>query len=171
LLGRPLRLQLIILALVALQRLAELMLARRNEARLLSRGGVEHGRRHYPLFIVLHAAWLVAMLVQLDSDRPVNWLWLALFMLLQAGRAWVIASLGPFWTTRIITLDRAPLIRRGPYRWVRHPNYWVVAGEMIALPMALGQVWTAAIFTALSGALTLWRIRVEDRALAPRRNR
>ncbi|GIL40518.1 membrane protein [Rhodospirillales bacterium TMPK1] len=162
---------LIILVLVALQRLAELMLARRNEARLLARGGVEHGRGHYRLFVILHGAWLLAILAQLDSEQAVNWLWLALFMLLQAGRAWVIASLGPFWTTRIITLDRAPLVRRGPYRWVRHPNYWVVAGEIIALPMAFGQIATAAVFTVLSGALTLWRIRTEDRVLAPRRNR
>jgi methyltransferase len=164
-------LALIILALVALQRLAELRLARRNEMRLLARGGIEHGRGHYPLFIVLHTAWLAAMLVQLDADQTVNWLWLALFMLLQAGRAWVIASLGPFWTTRIITLDRAPLVRRGPYRWVRHPNYWIVAGEIVTLPLALGQVWTAVIFTVLSAALTLWRIRIEDRVLAPRRYR
>lgn len=147
------------------------MLARRNEARLLARGGVEHGRGHYPLFVVLHTCWLLAMLAQLEADQPIHGLWLASFMLLQAGRAWVIASLGPFWTTRIITLERAPLVRRGPYRWIRHPNYWVVAGEMIALPMAFGQVGTAVVFTLLSGALTLWRVRIEDRVLATRRAR
>jgi methyltransferase len=157
--------------LVAIQRLAELVLARRNETRLLARGGVEHGRDHYPLFVLLHGAWLVAMLLQLRADQTVHSLWLALFLLLQAGRAWVIASLGPFWTTRIITLERAPLVRRGPYRWVRHPNYWIVAGEIIALPMALDQPGTAVVFTLLSAALTFWRIRIEDRILAPRRGR
>lgn len=147
------------------------MLARRNEARLLARGGVEHGRNQYALFVVLHAAWLVAMTVQLDALQRVNGLWLALFLVLQAGRAWVIASLGPFWTTRVITLEGAPLVRRGPYRWIRHPNYWIVAGEIVALPMVFGQPQTALAFALLSAALTSWRIRVEDRALASRRIR
>lgn len=155
--------------LVAIQRLAELVLARRNERRLLARGGVEHGSGHYPLFVVLHGAWLVAMLLQLRADQAVHGAWVALFVLLQAGRAWIIASLGPFWTTRIITLEGSPLVRRGPYRWVRHPNYWIVAGEIIALPMALGQPGTALVFTLLSAVLTFWRIRIEDRVLAPRR--
>jgi methyltransferase len=120
---------------------------------------------------MLHAVWLLAMVLQLEPGQSVHALWLALFFLLQAGRAWVIASLGPFWTTRVITLERAPLVRRGPYRWLRHPNYWIVVGEIAALPMAFGQVETAIVFTLLNAVLLAWRVRVEERALATRRHR
>ncbi|WP_029007420.1 isoprenylcysteine carboxyl methyltransferase family protein [Azospirillum halopraeferens] len=159
--------QLIVL-LVAAQRLIELVLARRNTARLLAAGAREEGAAHYPLFVALHAAWLVALFAAVPADAPVNGVLLALFVLLQAGRVWVIASLGRFWTTRVVTLPGAPLVRRGPYRLVRHPNYLIVAAELAVLPLAMGQVAIAVLFSLLNVPLTWHRIRVEERALAPR---
>lgn len=158
-----------ILALVAAQRLGELALARRNTRRLLAAGGVEVGAGHYPAMVALHAAWLVALLLWLPADAPVDWGWLAVFVVLQAGRVWVIASLGRFWTTRIVTLEDAPLVRRGPYRFLRHPNYVVVAAEIVVLPLVFGAWQLALIFGALNLGVLAWRIRVEEQALKPRR--
>lgn len=158
----------IILIAVAAQRLLELAIARRNTARLLADGAREVGAGHYPLFVALHAGWLLALALTVRADAPVNGWLLALFLLLQAGRVWVMATLGRFWTTRIITLDGAPLVRRGPFRWVRHPNYLVVAGELAVLPLVFGEVWIAVAATLLNIPLTLHRIRVEERALCGR---
>ncbi|WP_439815613.1 isoprenylcysteine carboxyl methyltransferase family protein [Zavarzinia sp. CC-PAN008] len=158
----------VVLALVAAQRLAELVLAARNTRALLARGGREVGAAHYPLFIVLHGAWLAALALLVPWDTPPSWPLLGLLVVLQLGRAWVIASLGPFWTTRIITLDGAPLVRRGPYRLVRHPNYLVVSAEIVTLPLAFGAGWIAVAFAALNAVLVAWRISVEEAALAPR---
>jgi methyltransferase len=161
----------IILALVALQRLVEVAYAERNTRALLARGAVEIGRAHYPLIVLLHAAWLAAIVVLLPADATIHWIALAIFIALQLARVWVIATLGPFWTTRIITLEGAPLVRKGPYRFVRHPNYLVVAGEIAALPLAFGEIWVAVAFTVLNAAMLAWRIRQEDAALAIRRAR
>jgi methyltransferase len=159
----------ILLALVALQRLAEVAYAERNTRALLARGAREVGRGHYPPIVLLHAAWLAAILLMLPEVRVIYWLPLVLFLMLQAARVWVIATLGPYWTTRIITLDEAPLVRRGPYRFVRHPNYLIVAGEILLLPLALGEWQVALAFTLLNAAMLAWRIRAEDAALAARR--
>ena len=159
----------IILLLVAAQRLIEVVYAERNTRALLARGAVEVGRAHYPLIVVLHAAWLTAIVLLLPADAVIHWWALALFIALQLARVWVLLTLGPFWTTRIITLDAAPLVRRGPYRFVRHPNYLVVAGEIAALPLAFGEVGVAIVFTLLNAAMLAWRIRQEDQALAARR--
>jgi methyltransferase len=157
-----------VIALVALLRLIELVHARRNTARLMAQGGVEHGRGHYPLIVALHAGWLAALAVLVPADTPVQWPWLALFALLQAARVWVIASLGPYWTTRVITLPGAPLVRRGPYRFLRHPNYAVVAAEIAVLPLAFGAWQIALAFSVLNAVVLTHRIRVEQAALAPR---
>jgi methyltransferase len=159
----------IIVAIVAAQRLAELGLANRNTKALLARGGREVGASHYPFFILLHGSWLAAILLAGPWDRAPNWLLIVVFIVLQALRVWVIATLGPYWTTRIITLDAAPLVRGGPYRFVRHPNYWIVASEIAVLPLAFGEVWVAAIWSALNAALLAYRIGVEDAALRSRR--
>lgn len=157
-----------ILLAVAAQRLLELAVARRNTARLLAEGAREAGAAHYPLFVLLHAGWLLALFLAVPADAPVNGWLLAVFLLLQAGRVWVIATLGRFWTTRIITLDGAPLVRRGPFRWVRHPNYLVVAGELAVLPLVFGNVWIAVAATLLNIPLTFRRIQVEEEALRDR---
>jgi methyltransferase len=158
----------LIIAAVALQRLIEVGYARGNTRALLRRGGIEVGRRHYPLIVLLHAAWLLAILVALPEPLVIHAIPLGIFILLQAARLWVIASLGPYWTTRIITLPDAPLIHRGPYRYVRHPNYLIVAGEMAALPLVFGEVWVALIFSVLNAMLLAWRIHVEEGVLRER---
>ncbi len=157
-----------ILALVVAQRAGELALARRNTARLLARGGREAGRDHYPLFIVLHATWLIAIAATVDIHRQPDWRLIAVYGLLQILRVWVIATLGPYWTTRIVTLDDVPLVTSGPFRFVRHPNYWIVAGEIAILPLAFGAVGVALVWSVLNGLLLRHRIAVETAALAPR---
>jgi methyltransferase len=157
-------LSILVLAFVTLQRLGELALARRNTRRLLEQGGVESGAEHYPIIVGLHAAWLMGLWL-LAWNRPINLLWLAVFVLLQALRVWVIASLGGRWTTRIITLPDAPLVRRGPYRFLPHPNYLVVAAEIAVLPLAFGLTVYAGAFSLLNASLLWVRIRAENAAL------
>jgi len=159
----------IILALVVIQRLIEIFYAERNTRALRARGAVEVGRGHYPLVVLLHAAWLTAIVLLLRPDATIHWTPLAFFFVLQLARLWVIASLGPYWTTRIITLEGAPLVRSGPYRFVRHPNYLVVAGEIAMLPLAFGEPVVAAAFSVLNACMLAWRICQEDAALSGRR--
>ncbi|MBL8671803.1 MAG: hypothetical protein JNK11_14190 [Alphaproteobacteria bacterium] len=154
-----------IVLLVALQRLAELALARRNARALLAAGAQEHGHGHYPAIVALHAAWLAALFLAVPPGQAPDWPWLAAFVLLQAGRAWAIAALGRRWTTRVIVLPGAPLVRVGPYRFMRHPNYAVVALEIVILPLAFGAFGLAAAFGVANAALLAWRIRIEDAAL------
>jgi len=155
----------IILALVTLQRLAELLLARRNMRALLARGAREVAPGHYPLIVAVHALWLAA-LWWLAPGRAVIWPLVGLFVLLQLGRVWVLATLGDRWTTRIIILPGAPLESRGPYRFFSHPNYLVVIAEIAVLPLAFGLWRIALIFTLLNAAALTVRIRAENRALA-----
>jgi methyltransferase len=150
---------------VAVQRLAELALSRRNERRLRAMGGVESGAGHYPLLVLLHAAWLLAMALALPADSPADWRLIGLFAALQAARYWVVASLGVRWTTRIITVPGSPLVRRGPYRFLRHPNYAIVAAEIAVLPLAFGAWRLALVFSLLNALVLAHRIRVENAAL------
>jgi len=159
----------LILGLVVLQRTGELLLARRNTARLLREGAIEIGAGHYPLFILLHAAWLAAIAVSLRADTPIAPAPLALYLLLQLGRIWILATLGRYWTTRVITHPGTPLVRKGPYRFLRHPNYLLVALEIPLLPLVFDMVWIAVLFGLANLALLAWRIRLEEAALAPRR--
>jgi methyltransferase len=158
-----------IVGLVALQRLAELMLSNKNTKRLLARGAREVGARHYPLMVLLHASWLVAIIVFTPLDTSPNWWLIGVFLVLQLMRVWVIATLGPYWTTRVITLDNAPLVNGGPFRFVRHPNYWVVAAEIAVLPLAFGQWPIALVWSVLNALLLRHRIALESAALEPRR--
>lgn len=158
-----------VLALVAAQRLSELWLAESNTRQLKARGAREVGARHYPLFVLLHASWLAAILLTTPWATQPYWGLIGVFALMQFARFWVVSTLGPFWTTRIITLDTAPLVRRGPYRFVRHPNYLVVSIEILVLPLAFGNWAVAAIWTVLNALLVRYRIKVEEQALAARR--
>jgi methyltransferase len=153
-----------VLALVTMQRLGELVLARYNTSRLLARGGVEIGASHYPLLVAMHAAWLTALWIY-GYGQPLEPFALTGFIALQALRWWVLATLGPRWTTRIIVLPGEPRITNGPYRYISHPNYVVVAAEIALLPLALHLPWLALVFSVLNAAMLVIRIRAESHAL------
>jgi methyltransferase len=155
-----------VLALVLLQRLAELALAAANTRRLRALGAAEIDARGYPWFVVLHGAWLAALLLLVPAHAEPSWPLLSLYGLLQLGRLWVIASLGRRWTTRIILLPGAPPVRSGPYRWLRHPNYAIVVAEIALLPLAFGALAIAIVFSAANMMLIARRIRIEEAALA-----
>ena len=160
--------QWIVLAL-ALFRVVELIVAQRNTKRLLANGGCEFGRRHYPLFVLLHGGWLLVLFFDVPSSAEVNYFFLALLGILFCGRMWVIKALGPYWTTRVISSSEFPLIRNGPYRFVRHPNYWVVTAEIAVLPLCFGAWQWAVVFSILNAVLLWWRIRIENEALSLRK--
>jgi methyltransferase len=158
----------VILGLVTLQRLGELVLARRNTGRLRAQGAHEVAAGHYPLIVGLHAAWLAGLwyfVVWRGPDMAVSLIWLGVFVVLQALRVWVIATLGPRWTTRIMVLPGAPLVAGGPYRFVSHPNYCVVAAEILVLPLVFGLVGYGIVFSILNAAVLWIRIRAEEAAL------
>ena len=157
----------IILALVTLQRAAELVAARRNTRNLLARGAVELASGHYPLIVAVHAGWLVSLWV-FGRDQPVNTIALSAYLVLQGLRGWVFWTLGARWTTRIIVLPGEHLVSSGPYRYLSHPNYAVVVGEIAVLPLVLHLPWIAAIFTVLNAGVLAIRIHAENRALALR---
>ena len=156
----------IILGLVAAERLGELFLARANTTALLARGAVELGAAHYPLIVALHAGWLVAIWYYAQAEP--NWSWLAVYVVIEALRVWTLASLGRYWTTRIITLPGEQLVRRGPYRFIRHPNYAVVIAEIAVLPLVFHEIDVAIVFSLLNGAMLTWRIKVENQTLDAR---
>lgn len=158
----------LILGSIALQRAGELVISRANTRKLLARGAVEVAPRHYPLIITVHTAWLFSLWV-LGRDQPVNIVGLTSYLILQCLRFWVIWTLGSRWTTRIIVLPEQPLVSAGPYRFLSHPNYAVVAGEIAVLPLALGLPLLAVVFTILNATVLVIRIRAENRTLAASR--
>ena len=157
-------------ALVAVQRLFELVIARRNERRARARGAVERGRGHYPLIVALHTLWLVSTLVEgilRGPDPPAFWpVPLALFLLVQPLRYWALFSLGGRWNTKVLIVPGEKPVRRGPYKYLDHPNYVVVVVEILTFPLIFGAWVTALVFTILNAAILSVRIREENRALA-----
>ena len=161
----------VVVGLVALERLAELVVSKRNAAWSLARGGRETGRGHYPVMVVLHTGFLAAMLLEAVLRRPevpgaLAWSMLALVVAAQALRWWCIVTLGRRWNTRVIVVPGLPPVRTGPYRLLTHPNYVAVVVEGAALPLVHGGWITAASFTVLNAALLRVRIGVENAALA-----
>jgi methyltransferase len=154
---------------VLVQRAGEQIYASRNMRRLIAAGAREEGKAFYPVVAVSHLAWIASIFFLIPPDAVVVWPAVALFVLLQPVRYWSIAALGRFWTYRIVTLDSAPIVETGPFRWIRHPNYAVSIAETLILPLAFGAVAVAAIMTAVYGVVTHYKITLEDRALAPRR--
>ena len=154
----------IILALVTVQRGGELLLSRAHTKALMARGAVEIAPGHYPLMVVVHSAWLMSLWA-FGYDQPIDIVALVIYLALQALRVWVMATLGARWTTRIIVLPNAPLVTSGPYRYLRHPNYAVVVGEIAMLPLMLQLPWIAAVFTVLNAIVLFIRIRAENQAL------
>jgi methyltransferase len=155
----------LLLGYVVLARLVELSIARRNTRRLLAQGGYEVGRKHYPLIVAMHAAWILTIAFAVPPATPVAPHFLLLFVITQGLRYWVIGSLGARWTTRIIVVPGASLVKHGPYRWLRHPNYLVVVAEIALLPLVFG-AWQIALGFSVINAVVLWhRVRIEDAAL------
>jgi methyltransferase len=157
-------LAILLLAFVTAERLVELWWAGNNTRLLLAQGAVEHAPGHYPLIVALHAIWLAGLWL-LGWSQTVSTGWLVVFIGLQAARAWVLLTLGRRWTTRILVLPGAPLVKHGPYRFLSHPNYAVVAGEIAVLPLCLGLSWYALVFSILNAAVLWIRIRAERTAL------
>jgi len=154
---------LLFLGFIILQRLSELVIARSNTKRLLEEGAYEVGAAHYPLIVSVHVAWIIALVV-LGYDKPVSLPWLMVFAVLQVFRLWILLSMGRRWTTRII-VAKTPLVTKGPFAFVRHPNYLLVALEIFTAPMVLGLFPIAFLFSGFNGAILALRIRVEDEAL------
>jgi methyltransferase len=160
----------ILLAFLTAQRLAELWWAKQNEGRLLASGGIEYGWSHLPLIVLLHSAWLTGLWL-LAYDRPVEPVLLALFVVLQIARLWVLVTLGRRWTIRIIVATGEQLVARGPYRFLRHPNYAVVSGEIAVVPLALGLPIYALVFSVLNAAVLTIRITAENSVLGTAKRR
>jgi methyltransferase len=153
-----------LLIFVTLQRASELVIARRNTAALMKAGAIETGAAHYPVMVLMHAAWLAGLL-WFGWDAVLNPLFTAAYAALQAFRLWILATLGKRWTTRIITVPGETLVKRGPFKFFRHPNYLLVALEVPVLPLAFGLTWFAVLFGALNLGMLWWRIRAENGAL------
>jgi methyltransferase len=169
LLGELIGIPQLVAVAVLLQRGLEELYSRRNTANLLAKGGREVGRAYYPVVAVSHLAWIAGIFLLLPPASPVIWWLAAVYVALQVVRVWVIASLGPFWTHRIITVAGIATVRRGPYRWIRHPNYAVTVAETFLLPLVFGGWGVALIMTAIWVAVIRYKIVLEDQALAERR--
>ena len=156
---------------VLLQRGAEELHSRRNTRRLLSEGAHEEGRDFYPVVVATHLGWLAAIFFLIPPTAEIVWPAAILYLLMQVARYWVIATLGRYWTHRILTLDDAPVVRNGPFRFVRHPNYLVTYAETFLLPLAFGAYALAIIMTAIWIPVSRYKALLEDRALASRRSR
>lgn len=155
-----------------MQRLLELFYARRNTRRLLAAGGREWGASHHVYFVILHGGWLLSTLLFSSGDIFNIYLFF-LFVILQLARLWVIRTLGRHWTTRIIIVDGMSIIRHGPYRFMRHPNYAIVICEVAILPLVFGAWHVSLVFSLLNFILLWHRVRIEDAALdalSPKRN-
>lgn len=152
------------LGFLILQRLGELVIAKRNTAALMAQGAREVGAGHYPVMVAMHSAWIAALLV-FGWSQPASLPWLAIYAVLQIFRIWILGTLGRRWTTRVVVLDDETLVARGPFRFVRHPNYMLVVAEIIVAPMVLGLWWVAVIWTVLNALMLRHRIAVEDAAL------
>ena len=152
------------LGFLIVQRLSELVIAKRNTAKLMARGAREYGAGHYPFMVTMHTCWILA-LVFFGMDQPVNGFWLLLFAGLQGLRVWILLSLGERWTTRIIVIDE-PLVLKGPFKYLRHPNYVLVVAEIFVAPVVLGLWEVALVFSVLNAAMLTVRIKEEEKALA-----
>jgi len=157
-----------VLLYIVAQRLGELVYANRNTERLLSEGGKEHGADHYQYFIFLHSAWLAIIALMVDPQYAIHPILLALFIGTQFLRFWTLASIGRWWTTRIISAPHFDRVKRGPYRFISHPNYLVVVLEIAIVPLMLGLPWVALVFSILNALLLRHRIAVENEILIER---
>lgn len=158
----------IILGLLTAQRAFELVYAGRNTRRLLADGAVEYGQRHYPFMVAIHSGFLLALWIKTAPSAPIIWPLAIAFVVLQAARFWVLATLGPYWTTRIISSPHFPRINNGPFRLTRHPNYVVVTLEIAIIPLIFGHSIIALAFSILNAIILSIRISTEEAVLQQR---
>lgn len=151
------------------QRLIELFIAKRNEKWMKKRGGIEKGEGHYRWFIIIHILFFISILAEtfIRSNQMiyVNYILLFIFIITQMGRFWCIYSLGRFWNTKVIILPGEPIIKKGPYKYIKHPNYIIVGVELFVIPLLFGAYVTAIIFPILHILLLRMRIPIENKAL------
>ncbi len=157
-----------VLAYLLAQRLGELVYAKRNTARLISEGAKEYGADHYHYFILLHGSWIIVMVMLAKPDHELNPYILNAFFLSQILRFWTLASIGRWWTTRIISAPHFPRVKKGPYKFLSHPNYTVVVLEIAIVPLLLGLWWAAILFSVLNAILLRHRIGIEETVLRER---
>ena len=155
--------------LILIQRGAEEIHSTRNTKALLARGAREEGASYYPVVAVAHLSWIAGLFFLIPPDAQTIWPLIGLYVVLQVARYWVIATLGPYWTHRIITTDDAPMVSSGAYRFVKHPNYAITVAETLLLPAAFSAVALALIMTAIWVAVVHYKIQLEEAALATRR--
>ncbi|MDN4607822.1 isoprenylcysteine carboxyl methyltransferase family protein [Sporosarcina highlanderae] len=159
----------IVISIVIVQRLFELLIARRNEKWMMSQGAFEAGATHYPIMVGMHILFFISLLVEVFFfNRQLSPIWtilLTFFLIAQVLRVWCLASLGKFWNTKIIVLPNAEVVRKGPYKWIRHPNYTIVATELLVLPLMFNAFFTAVLFTLLNCWMMTVRIPAEEKAL------
>lgn len=158
-----------IVGFVIIQRIVELFVARNNEKWIRSQGGYEVGAKHYPFMVAMHVGFFISLIIEfLVFDRSLPAFWIPLFVIfamLQMMRVWVISSLGRYWNTKILVLPGAHVVKKGPFHFIRHPNYVVVTLEIIVIPLMLGAYFTALVFTVLNFIILSVRIPIEEAAL------
>jgi len=155
------------ISFIILLRIAELLLSKRNEKWLLQNNAVEYGQKHYPFIVALHVFFLASLIVEYYAQKPPSYslFFIGLYFILLAFKAWVIASLGKFWNTKIYHIANVPLIKKGPYKYFRHPNYIIVIAEIVVIPLAFHLYYTAFIFTMLNICMLFIRIKEEEKAM------
>jgi methyltransferase len=155
------------ISFIILLRIGELLLSKSNEKWLLQNGAVEYGKKHYPFIVALHVLFLISMLVEYYIKQPSSYsLFLLIFyFLLVAFKVWVLLSLGKFWNTKIYRVANISLVKKGPYKYFKHPNYIIVILEIAVIPLIFHLYCTAIIFTLLNAIMLFVRIKEEDKAL------
>ncbi|WP_421379104.1 isoprenylcysteine carboxyl methyltransferase family protein [Bacillus salacetis] len=160
----------LLFSIIAIQRIVELFIAKRNEKWMKAKGAKEYGRNHYKIMVAIHLLFFASLLAEeIFGQSSLSDYWLALFfifLLTQAGRMWVITSLGRYWNTKIIVLPQADVVAKGPYKFIKHPNYFIVTVELIVIPLMFNAYWTLFIFALLNQFILSIRIPVEEKALA-----
>jgi len=158
----------IFISFFILQRLSELFIARRNEKWLLSQGAIQYGRSHYPFMIALHTAFIGAIIAEYwwRNNPPIDWLFLVLYLLVLSFKFWALSSLGKYWNTKIYRIPGVYPVKKGPYKFLKHPNYMEVVCEVAIIPLVFHLYYTAIIFSILNAVMLWVRISVENKVWA-----
>ncbi len=158
---------LLFISFIILLRIVELLYSKSNEKWLLQNDAIEYGKEHYPFIVALHVLFILSLIIEYALHQPIyfNFFLLVIYFFLLAFKIWIILSLGKFWNTRIYRITGVHLIRKGPYKYFKHPNYVVVIAEIVVIPLIFNLYYTAAIFTLLNAIMLFVRIKEENKAL------